>query len=98
MRKASLESTFSFSMSIGFCACGVKDSVLVFHTETDGHTFHQDNIAYSPWIDLKRNGDDGRPGKLIAYDIYAELPLANYVFVQLAARWYPAPSSPSPAR
>jgi hypothetical protein len=75
--------------SMTFCGCGVRDSVLVFFDELDGHTRYQDNIAVSPWIDLKRNNDVGRAGRVISYDIYAELPIASYVFVQLRARWYP---------
>jgi hypothetical protein len=75
--------------SIYFCPCGVRDSVLVFHDELDQHPLNQDNIAASPWIDLKRGGDVGRPGKLMLYNVYAEMPLANYVFVQLRARFYP---------
>jgi hypothetical protein len=73
-----------------FCACGVQDSVLVFYDELLGHPDYQDNIAASPWIDLKAGGDVGRPGKLMLYSVYAEMPLANYVFVQLRARWDPS--------
>jgi hypothetical protein len=75
---------------VTFCACGVTDSVLVFYDELDQHPLDQDNIAASPWIDLKRGGDVGRPGKLMVYDVYAEMPLANYIFVQIRARWYPS--------
>jgi hypothetical protein len=75
---------------VTFCVCGVKDSVLVFYDELLGHPDDQDNIVASPWIDLKAGGDNGRPGKLMLYNVYAEMPLANYVFVQLRARWYPS--------
>jgi hypothetical protein len=73
-----------------FCPCGLADSVLVFFDLLEGHPLDQDNIAASPWIDLLANGDSGRPGKLMLYDVYAEMPITNYVFVQLRARFYPA--------
>jgi hypothetical protein len=71
------------------CNCGVRDSVLVFIDEMGGHDRYQDNIAASPWIDLRRHGDFGRPGRLFSYDVYANLPMINYVYVQLRARYYP---------
>ncbi|TPW17340.1 MAG: hypothetical protein FD129_418, partial [bacterium] len=73
-----------------FCPCGLRDSVLIFFDLTDGHPVDQDNLAISPWIDLLSGGDSGRPGKLMSYDVYALMPLVNYVFVQLRARFYPA--------
>jgi len=76
-----------------FCECGVADSVLVFLDQFGGHPLDQDNMAISPWIDLMAGGDAGRPGKVILYDVYAELPLTNYIALQFQARWYPAVSS-----
>jgi hypothetical protein len=80
---------------VTFCRCGVRDSVLVFYDELDGHPLDQDNIAVSPWIDLKRGGDAGRPGKLMLYNVYAEMPFDNRIFVTIRARYYPyvCPSS-----
>jgi hypothetical protein len=78
---------------VTFCACGVRDSVLVFYDLLGGHPLDQDNLAISPWINLNRAAnvmDKNRPGKLWIYDVYAEMPLANYVFVQLRNRWYPS--------
>jgi hypothetical protein len=78
---------------VTFCPCGVRDSVLVFHDALDQHPLDQDNIVAAPWINLKRGGntvDLGRPGRLMLYNVYAEMPLANYVFVQIRARWYPS--------
>lgn len=75
---------------VTFCPCGLRDSVLVFYDLLSQHPIDQDNIAASPWIDLKRTNDFGRPGKLMLYDVYAEMPLANYVFVNLRVRYYPA--------
>jgi hypothetical protein len=74
---------------VTFCPCTARDSVLVFYDDLGQHPLNQDNIAASPWIDLKRGGDAGKPGKLLLYSIYAEMPLANYIFVQVRARYYP---------
>jgi hypothetical protein len=76
-----------------FCPCAAQDTVLVFYDQTFGHPLDQDNIAMSPWINLKRSGntqDLGRPLRLMLYSVYAEMPIANYVFVQMRARYYPA--------
>ena len=74
-----------------FCPCGVSDSVLVFFDQNwGGHPLGQDNLALSPWIDLLAGGDVGKPGHLVFYDVYAELPLANYVFPQIVVRSYPS--------
>ncbi len=73
-----------------FCPCGTRDSVLVFSDMMNQHPLDQDNIAASPWIDLKRGGDAGRPLKLVLYSINLDLPLSQYVFEQVRARYYPA--------
>lgn len=75
---------------VAFCPCGVSDSVLVFFDESLQHPLDQDNLAISPWIDLRRGGDAGRPGKLLMGDIYTEMPLGNYIFLQQKVRWYPS--------
>lgn len=71
------------------CTCDVSDSVLVMFDNNSGHPFYQNNLAVSPWIDLKRAGLDTAPGKLLAFDIYSELPLLNYILRQDYVRWYP---------
>ena len=75
---------------LSFCPCAIADTVLVFNDLSGGHDTDVDNIACSPWIDLLAGGDAGRPGKLIAFHGYFELPLTNYFFVQTLASWYPA--------
>jgi hypothetical protein len=72
------------------CACAISDSVLVFFDPRDGlHSLLQDNIAASPWIDLTRTGSTRRPGKFVEFQGYFELPLKNYIFVQINLQWYP---------
>lgn len=73
------------------CGCNLTDSVLVFtDLVSGGHTYLQDNIAASPWIDLVEAGLNGSPGKLMEFYGYFELPLKNYIFVQTNVQWYPA--------
>lgn len=71
------------------CPCGLADSVLVFFDTGGHHPRDQENIAMSPWVDLVAANDVGRAGRVIEYDIYAEMPLANYIFVELKVRYYP---------
>jgi flagellar hook capping protein FlgD len=71
------------------CSCSLQDSVLAFPDGANQHNLFQDNLAISPWIDLKAAGLVGSPGKVIRYSIYAELPLRNYTFVQSRMQWYP---------
>jgi len=71
------------------CACALADSVLAFPDNNNQHNNFQDNLAASPWIDLKADGTVGATGKIINTNLYAELPLLNYVFVQFNAQWYP---------
>jgi len=73
------------------CGCNLSDSVLVFTDPVSGgHTFLQDNVVASPWIDLVQAGLSGSPGKLFEFHAYLELPLKNYIFVQMSVQWYPA--------
>ena len=72
------------------CSCALAESVLVFPDADGKHNNYQDNLAASPWIDLKSYGKVGAYGKLIATHIYADLPLRNYIFTQFNAQWYPA--------
>jgi flagellar hook capping protein FlgD len=71
------------------CACALSESVLAFPDLNNQHNNYQDNLTASPWIDLKSFGKDGTYGKVIRADVYAELPLRNYVFAQFYAQWYP---------
>jgi hypothetical protein len=71
------------------CACALQDTVLAFPDNNNGHNNYQDNLAASPWIDLKQFGTVGATGKVITTNLYAELPLRNYIFVQFNAQWYP---------
>ena len=76
--------------SLAPCACALNDSVLTFNQQFHGmHNDYQDNLAASPWIDLKAYGKVGAFGKLIRTNTYADLPLRNYLFLQLNAQWYP---------
>jgi len=72
------------------CACDLGDSVLVFDDiYTPGHGLFQDNLALSPWIDLKAANLVGAPGKFVEASIYAYLPGLNYVYAQVLVQWYP---------
>ena len=71
------------------CPCAVYDSVLAFPDDTNGHNRFTDNLAASPWIDLKAAGKVGAPGKIFRFNIYADIPLLNYIFTQQNMQWYP---------
>jgi hypothetical protein len=72
------------------CECALYDSVLVFNSLTGNpHPLYQDNMAASPWMDLRRSGDAGRPGKFLQVSRYANLPLNNYIFMRFVVQWYP---------
>ena len=71
------------------CACALAESVLAFPDANNQHGTYTDNLAASPWIDLKAYGSVGATGKIIKTNLYAELPLLNYIFVQFNAQWYP---------
>lgn len=73
------------------CVCNFADSVLVFENLAGpgAHTVGQNNFAASPWIDLLDAGLVGAPGKFVEMDMYADMPLLNYVYSQFLVRWYP---------
>lgn len=71
------------------CTCALADTVLAFPDDANQHNQFQDNLAGSPWIDLKAAGKNGAPGKILKTNLYTELPLRNYIFVQFNAQWYP---------
>jgi hypothetical protein len=73
------------------CICALDDTVLVFEDlSVNGHGLFQDNLAASPWVDLGPGGFNNQaPGKLIKVNVYAEMPLLNYVFAQFNVQWYP---------
>jgi hypothetical protein len=70
--------------------CDLGDSVLAFYDlATGGHPLYQDNVAVSPWIDLRAADKVGYPGRFLELGGFYELPLRNYVFVTTYAQWYP---------
>jgi len=72
------------------CPCNLADSVLVFENmDAGGHGVLQDNLAASPWIDLKREGLVGTPGKFIEAKLYALLPALNYTYTLFRIQYYP---------
>ena len=71
------------------CTCALEESVLVFSDDHNGHGGDQNNLAASPWVDLKQYGVMGAIGKIIKTNIYSQLPLTDYVFMQFSAQWYP---------
>ena len=70
------------------CDCALSDSVLTFN-DGSGKAPDQQNLAGSPWIDLKRAGLTGSPGKFIEFDYYADMPLLNGVYMFFQIQWYP---------
>jgi hypothetical protein len=72
------------------CGCALYDTVLAFPDPSGGHPLLADNMAGSPWCDLKAAGLVGAPGKIIRTNVYAQLPLLNYVFVWYKMQYYPA--------
>lgn len=71
----------------GFHMC---DTVVTFYDGLTGKiTPDCDNEIESPPADLIENGFGTIPGKVLEWDVYAELPLLNYVFVNFAVRYYP---------
>jgi hypothetical protein len=71
------------------CTCALNDTVLCFKNGSNSHNKYTDNTAASPWIDLKAAGLVGAPGKIVKTNIFANLPLANYLFTQFNVQWYP---------
>lgn len=66
------------------CACALSDTVLAFE-ENGGHGGYQDNLAVSPWVDLST--ETGRPGKVVEFSAYADLPVQDYVCLVVAVQW-----------
>ena len=71
------------------CNCAIGDSVLLFERLTGGHSIYSENLAVSPWIDLKKAGRVGSPTKFLEFGGYFDLPLLNYLFVHTQMQWYP---------
>ena len=70
------------------CDCALSDSVLTFMDDQNGNPFYQDNLAASPWIDLKAYGKVGTYGKLVTANVYSVLPTYS-VLIQVQVQWYP---------
>jgi flagellar hook capping protein FlgD len=75
-------------LSLAGCTCALDDSVLLLANDQNGHGNYADNVAISPWIDLKAYGAMSS-GKIIKFNTYYDLPLRNYIFTEFAAQWYP---------
>ena len=86
---SNLNSLNNLPAPLSLCACALQDSVLAFFDSNNQHNNFQDNLAASPWIDLKQYGTVGATGKILKTNLYVELPLRNYIFVQFNAQWYP---------
>ena len=86
---ASLYHVNDLPPTIAACPCALYDSVLAFPNQNNGHSSHTDNLAASPWVDLKSYGAVGATGKIVKTNIYADLPLLNYIFWQPAVQYYP---------
>jgi len=71
------------------CPCALDDSVLAFSDASGHHNNYQNNLAASPWIDLKTYGNVGAPGRVLKTNLYTNLPLLNYLFTEFMAQWYP---------
>ena len=71
------------------CPCALYDSVLALFDDNNGHNNYQDNLAASPWIDLKSYAAVGATGKIVKANMYANMPLRNYIMTQFNAQWYP---------
>ncbi len=72
--------------------CGVQDTVLVFENQSGAlgsHGFFQNNLALSPWIDLRAEGLQGAPIATMTYDVVNGNGILNYIFSFVAAQWYP---------
>jgi parallel beta helix pectate lyase-like protein len=70
-------------------ACALHDSVLVFFNADEKHSLYQNNVAISPWINFERFGMTSKAANFVDLDGYFDLPLRNYIFVEVFAQWYP---------
>jgi hypothetical protein len=70
------------------CACDLQDSVLVFALPGGGQPASINNVAVSPWIDLQRHGDTGRPGRVIEFAAFNDQPLLTRG-QRLMVQYYP---------
>jgi len=77
----------------GYLQCDLGDSVLVMYDPdapaNNPHPFYQDNIALSPWVDLRRADLVGFPTKFVDYGGYFYMPFLEFQFVTTYAQWYP---------
>lgn len=72
------------------CECALSDTVLCFQSLANGgHDLYQDNIVVSPWIDLARAGVGPLARSALEFDLYADMPVENDIFLQVYAQWAP---------
>jgi len=73
-------------------SCDLGDSVLVFFDPDappqQPHPLEQDNLAVSPWIDLRRAGVVGLPRKVVEIGGYFDIPYPS-IFFAVWVQWYP---------
>ena len=79
--------------AVGSGVCDIADSVLTFFDPNGGpiqrwHPLYQENGAISPIIDFSDH--PGVPGRYLTCERFANLPMADYVFMQWAVRYAPA--------
>jgi hypothetical protein len=70
--------------------CALRDSVLVFDDHEPGSLSKiQDNYVLSPWIDLERENATGAAHYFIESDLYYNLPVSVYTYIQVGVEWEP---------
>jgi len=71
------------------CPCSLRDSVLVFAHSLTTLPEGVDNVAVSPWIDLKAAGQVGKAGKVVQFDMLGVLGAGGPTLLELQVQWYP---------
>lgn len=81
------------------CTGTFGDSALAFFDPGiagGGHGRHQNNVAVSPWIDLRAPDLAQKVARVLEYTYYGNAPTQDFVALVVYARWLPA-DLPSPA-
>ncbi len=71
------------------CPCSLQDSVLVFAQSQLTHVEGHENVAVSPWIDLKAAGLVGVAGRVLECDVLGILGAAGPTLLEFQVQWYP---------